>query len=56
MVSSYGVGDSPDIAKQLKVAGRLVRGSAGLRSPARRRLQTGIPWEYLPQEMDCGSG
>jgi transposase len=19
-------------------------------------LQTGIPWEYLPQEMDCGSG
>ena len=19
-------------------------------------LQTGIPWEYLPQEMGCGSG
>ena len=19
-------------------------------------LRTGIPWEYLPQEMDCGSG
>jgi transposase len=19
-------------------------------------LKTGIPWEYLPQEMDCGSG
>ena len=19
-------------------------------------FQTGIPWEYLPQEMDCGSG
>ena len=19
-------------------------------------LQTGIPWEYLPKEMDCGSG
>ena len=19
-------------------------------------LQSGIPWEYLPQEMDCGSG
>lgn len=49
------------------LAGAIVLTSFGpqlLRAPNQKQgpagivfvLQTGIPWEYLPQEMGCGSG
>ena len=46
----------PKVERRYRFAGRKRIDDRGVLTGILFVLQTGIPWEYLPQEMGCGSG
>jgi transposase len=46
----------PDVPRRFRYPGRKRIDDRKVLTGILFVLQTGIPWEYLPQEMGCGSG
>src|SRR5436190_23728255 len=46
----------PKVERRYRFPGRMRIDDRSVLTGTLFVLQTGIPWEYLPQEMGCGSG
>ena len=55
-VEPISQGLSPEMPKEVRNLGRGSRRCSGGADGDPVRAKTGIPWEYLPAKMGCGSG